>query len=153
MTASVDRRAERSARSLFGPKNLFAACILILLACCMARPLRDPDVWFHIVSGRWILSHHQVPTQDYWNMFGAGRPWRAYSWLSEILFARVERDVGLRGLVLLEIFTGFLFVASAARCYVSLSRSYIVGLLLTVLTALGCYWHISLRPQAFTWIL
>ena len=86
-------------------------------------------------------------------MFGAGLPWRAYSWLAEVSFAAVERGFGLRGLILFETCAVALFLLSVARCFVSLSRSYLIGIALTLLAALGCFWHLVLRPQALTWIL
>ncbi len=150
---SVARRARLLVPTSAGSKRLLAALLLLLIACCMARPLRDPDLWFHIVCGRWIVSHHEVPTQDYWNMFGAGRPWRAYSWLGQVLFALVERSVGLRGLISLELCTISLFLLASVWSLASTSRSLLLGFLLTLLSAVGCYWHISLRPQTLTWIL
>lgn len=73
----AERKVEPFHPGLWDLKSLALWAILIVVAACMARPLRDPDLWFHIVSGRWILSHQQVPTQDYWNMFGVGKPWRS----------------------------------------------------------------------------
>jgi len=45
------------------------------------------------------------------------------------------------------------FLAVTARCFILISRSFALGFLLTLLAAWGCYWHLTLRPQTFTWIL
>ena len=59
-------------------------CTLFLIATYVCTPIVDPDLWWHIVVGRWILAEKAVPTQDYWNLFGYGKPWIAYSWFSEV---------------------------------------------------------------------
>ena len=63
---------------------------LIAVGLYIAGPLVDPDLWWHITAGRWMIAHGEVPTVDYWNMFGVGKPWRAYSWSVEVIFAAVE---------------------------------------------------------------
>lgn len=126
--------------------------VVVCAGLYIATPLRDPDLWWHVVIGRWILAQHTVPTQDYWTMFGAGTPWKAYSWLIEVLFALVERNAGEQGLLLLQ--TLFAVALAFALCW-SLSRianDYFFGTLLGVFTTASTFSHFTLRPQSLVWI-
>src|SRR6267143_2108826 len=43
----------------------------------------DPDVWWHIKQGEFILTTGHVPTKDIYSLTLAGRPWTAYEWLGD----------------------------------------------------------------------
>ena len=62
-------------------------------------PIDDPDIWWHLRTGQWIIEHGQVPFQDPFSAYGAGKPWIAYSWLYEILVYGLFRAFGLVGIV------------------------------------------------------
>ena len=65
--------------------------------------ITDPDIWWHLRTGDWILAHHSVPFTDPFSSYGMGKPWAAYSWLFEVLSASVFARLGLMSIVLLEI--------------------------------------------------
>src|SRR5262249_60185281 len=48
-----------------------------------ARVLNDPDPYWHIVVGRWILAHGVVPNRDVFSATAAGTPWGPHEWLAE----------------------------------------------------------------------
>jgi hypothetical protein len=60
-------------------------------------PIEDPDIWWHLGTGQWIVAHGHVPIEDPFSVYGAGKPWIAYSWLFEILVYRLYRYFGLTG--------------------------------------------------------
>jgi len=118
-------------------------------------PVTDPDLWWHIVSGRWILAHHQFPVVDYWNMFGAGKPWRAYSWFIEIIFASIDQFAGgyrIYGLLILQMALSIGLALSIFYTLSKLAGDWAIGALLGVVTTVGCFDHFTLRPQTFVWI-
>jgi len=127
--------------------------VVVVAGCCLLQPIRDPDLWFHVVVGRWILAHKTLPAQDYWNVLAFGEPWRAYGWSNEIISAAIEQRFGLRGLVGLYAALAVAFVGSLAFCFGRLAGSFSRGLALGVVIAAGCYWHLSLRPQSVVWVL
>ena len=134
-------------------KKFLWSSLAIAIATCILRPLRDPDLWLHIVVGRWILANQRLPTVDYWNLFGAGTPWRAYSWTNEIVFAAAERLGGLQGLLALNLALLLLLVLALMYVFGRISGRAASGTFLGALAALGCYWHAALRPQTTAWIL
>ena len=50
----------------------------------------DPDLWWHLAIGNWIIAHGDIPASEHWNRFSIGDPFRAYSWSIEILFSFLE---------------------------------------------------------------
>jgi len=126
---------------------------LLFVACYITGPLVDPDLWWHIMAGRWILSHSAVPHQDYWSMFGQGQTWRAYSWSSEVLYALAERWWGLSGLLGLKFILAAVIVFSFAVTFTRLSGDGFVGALLAAFTSGACVSHFTLRPQSLVWAL
>jgi hypothetical protein len=49
--------------------------------------LRDPDSFWHIKVGQWILDHHALPHTDIYSFTRFGQPWISTAWLSQVLFA------------------------------------------------------------------
>ena len=55
------------------------------LLCLYAAIVNDPDVWWHLRAGEWMMQHHAVPQSDPFSVAGAGKPWVSYSWLYELI--------------------------------------------------------------------
>jgi len=62
----------------------------------------DPDIWWHLRTGQWIVQHGTVPTVDSFTSSEAGRPWIAYSWLFDVVVYGLYAAVGIRGLLVYE---------------------------------------------------
>ena len=81
---------------------------IILLYCYPALPLiargsiGDPDIWWHLRTGQWVLQHHAVPATDPFSQYGMGRPWVAYSWLYEVLIALLFAKFNLLGIFIYD---------------------------------------------------
>ncbi len=127
--------------------------LVVLIGSFLCRPFADPDLWWHIVVGRWIVAHRDVPHVDYWNMFGVGQPWRAYSWSNELVYALIDSWYKETGLVVLQLVLGCALAASIIWISGSLAGDYFLGMLPAVLTVVTCRSHFSLRPQTVVWIL
>ena len=39
--------------------------------------VRDPDIWWHVKTGDWIVEHAAVPHNGLFSWTAAGRPWVA----------------------------------------------------------------------------
>ena len=81
----------------------------LLYSCVEAMvPFIDPDIWWHLRTGQWMLSHVQVPATDPFSAYGSGKPWVAYSWLFEILVYALFTKLGLMGILLFTVSMSFL---------------------------------------------
>ena len=127
--------------------------LTVLTAAYITGPLEDPDLWWHLTVGRWILAHGEVPVVDLWNQYGIGKPWRAYSWSNEVVLAFTELTWGPWGLLTLKLLLAVGISVSFAAVYSVIARDGFIGVMLGVFTATACFNHFTLRPQSFVWIL
>jgi hypothetical protein len=67
--------------------------------CVHAACVNDPDIWWHLRTGQWIVQHQAVPHTDPFSRSGVSRPWAAYSWFFEVIVLGLFQRLGLAGLV------------------------------------------------------
>lgn len=84
-----------------------------VLACALAATAfqvwtADPDVFWHLKVGEWIVQNRAVPRVDVYSWSAYGQPWTAHEWLWEALMHLLYSALGLPGLWLL------VFVSAAA---------------------------------------
>jgi len=63
----------------------------------------DPDIWWHLRAGQWVLQNHAVPATDPFSSHGAGQPWVLYSWLFDAFMASALDRLGLVTIACYEI--------------------------------------------------
>lgn len=97
-TCYVTSRDERLYRLVVAPLT-FAIPVLVALK---APGLLDFDIWWHLRTGEWILDRGALPDSDPFSVFGAGKPYVAYSWLFDLIASLLYRTFGLVGLLVLE---------------------------------------------------
>ncbi len=72
--------------------------LLILLG---KRLLNDPDSYWHVAVGRWIVAQGAVPHVDPFSHTRPGAHWIAFEWLSEVAYAGAFALSGWPGVVIL----------------------------------------------------
>lgn len=66
------------------------------------KQIREPDIWWQLLSGRWMLEHGQVTHTDVFSYTMAGTRWVNVKWLYEVLIAGLEKLFGPEGVMLLQ---------------------------------------------------
>ena len=127
--------------------------VALLVGSYICLSVADPDLWWHIAIGKWIIAHGNVPVTDHWNMFGGELPWRAYSWSFEVLVAAIERTFGVDGLLLAQLGLGVLLATTLQATFGIIAKDKIIGCIFGVYSTVACYNHFTLRPQVLVWIL
>ena len=84
---------------------LMLVLVYAAVAIIVVRPVIDPDVWWHLRAGQWILEHRAVPWTDPFSSYGLGKAWIAYNWLFEVLLYELYRLLGLFGPLLYVVFS------------------------------------------------
>ena len=114
--------------------------------------LADPDIFWHIRTGQWILDHAQFPTVDFYSYTAFGKPWISTEWLSEIFYAVAFKFGGWRAVTILAV--------TACATMVALLYSYLLQQLRfsaaigwTVLTTVAISPHFLARPHLFAYVL
>ncbi|MGA8620279.1 MAG: hypothetical protein WB660_17370 [Candidatus Sulfotelmatobacter sp.] len=86
-------------KELLTTKNVFLVVLFLGLFAMAARNVTDPDLWWHLKTGQFIVAHKSVPRSDPFSYTRAGAPWVAHEWLSEVLLYELERTTGWGGLI------------------------------------------------------
>ncbi len=140
-------------RHISWPLLVFVTALLWMMALPQHHPsLGDPDSYWHLAAGRWILAHQAVPHGDPFSHSMPGSAWTTHEWLSQIIFAMAHARAGWSGMV------GLAAVAYAGMlAYVTrflLHRMQAVhALLFVVFTAYLTLSHLLARPHILAWPL
>ncbi|HVC40445.1 MAG TPA: hypothetical protein VND54_00545 [Candidatus Saccharimonadales bacterium] len=138
---------------LSDPRRALLAAILILTAGVGLDALSDPDVWWHIRLGDWIIEHHQIPAGELFAYTAFGNPLVAHEWLSETIFAALA---AAGGLLLVTMVMGLVAWSALGA---TVLRGHLRGagpVVLAIGLALGARVAepvLGTRPQVFTFAL
>ena len=122
--------------------------------------LNDPDVFWHIKVGEWILLNGAIPSVDYFSHTMLGAPWHAHEWLAQVLLALAYAQGGWAAVVIcasaavagaLALLTRYLlrfwepiYVLGAVALSFSLMAAHIVARPHVFMMPLLIVWGISL---------
>lgn len=82
-------------------KILYILCGLCAFVLGM-KQLREPDIWWQLLSGRWMLENGAVTRTDMFSYTMSGQPWINVKWLYEILIGLLEKAGGPEVILLLQ---------------------------------------------------
>lgn len=74
------------------------------------KQLREPDIWWQLLSGRWMLENNAITRTDMLSYTVEGTQWINVKWLYEVLAASLERGLGPHAVMLLQIIVNVLIV-------------------------------------------
>jgi hypothetical protein len=108
----------------------------------------DPDIWWHIRTGDWIIAHHAVPRYAIFSQH-IEQSWVAYSWLFDLLVSGLYRRFGLAGipgfLICLQVLISLTFLLAMRHFARSFWWSWIIASL-----AIYAFYVNPLRSLLFT---
>lgn len=131
------------------------ALMVAVGAECLVKRLYvlDPDVWWHVCVGSWIIQHRAFPQTGIFSRTAASHPWRAYSWGYEVLFSRAYEWFSFIGM---GIFGTALTVGAAVAVFFMLyriSRRFWIAWMLSAVVYSAFLFYIAPRPVFITAIL
>jgi len=132
------------------PGQLIVVAAFIVLLCVIVRRGGDPDIFWHLVTGQWMVDHHQLVSQDIFTFTVHGRRWIDPEYTTEIIAYLLFKAGGLT-LVSLGFaavtFAGFLLIWRRVR--IEKSNPVIAAVLIGVAGLAGAaVW--GPRPQMIT---
>jgi hypothetical protein len=143
----------RIPESLRSPQIAFAAILLFGLFGMTARPATDPDLWWHLRTGQWIVETGHVPHSDPFSFTRAGHAWVSHEWLSELVFYELWKHGGAAGLIVFSaIITTTGFMLLYLRCLLCGTEKHWAAAA-TAFGALASAPSWGVRPQMFTFTL
>ena len=134
--------------------NVFPVVLLLGLLGVTARPALDPDLWWHLRTGQWIVETGHVPHSDPFSFTRTGHAWVSHEWLSEVVFYELWKHGGAALLIVFSaIVTTAGFMVLYLRCLLFCGGKKHWAAAATVLGALASAASWGVRPQMFTFTL
>ncbi len=136
-----------TAKRLFTGADVATGAVFSAIGLLAFRPAIDPDVFWHLATGKWIWANNQIPKADPFSWTTPGRDWIAHEWLTEAIWRVVYRGggwgamVALTGLILMAT---FVLVRATAR---HLGAGPMSASVFTGLSALAGLHTWNVRPQ------
>ncbi len=97
--------------------RFFGGILLFGLLAMTARNAVDPDLWWHLRTGQWIVETGHVPHTDPFSFTRAGHAWVSHEWLSEVVFYELWKHGGPAALIVFSaIVTTAGFMLLYLRC-------------------------------------
>ena len=132
--------------------TLPATAILILgMIVTLMSDLADPDYFWHLRAGQWVIENGRLPVNDPFLWSQANTPWLHHGWLSDIGMFWIHTHVGSSAFSAL---IGLLFTLTLGVMY-WFSRQYAPEFISLLLVSLGAGvilpWA-GARPQSVTYL-
>ena len=131
--------------------TLLAAVVAALAAAfAVTLPASDPDLFWHLASGDWMLDHGRLLDHDVFSFTRAGAPYASGQWLGQLALALAFRAGGWVGIDVLRaalVGVGAFFLARAVL-RVQPHPAWAAPPLLAALLVTKIVW--GDRPQLFT---
>ena len=147
MSLSAHHLAERD-RAMIATLPLFVGVgVFGLLLVAGNRLLVDPDTFWQIAIGRWIVAHRDVPLVDTFSFTMQGQPWISTQWLAQVMYAQADAAWGWTGVVAMTALSIALTFALLAR-FLDRRLGEVPTLLLLSLAFVIALPHLLARPHA-----
>jgi hypothetical protein len=115
-----------------------------------AKPITDPDFWWHLRTGQYIVETISIPYTDIYSSLRFGSEWVTHEWLSEVFIYSVFRTLGYGGLIaIFSILITAAFWIVYQRCRKRGVHPYLAGFAL-LLGAAATMPTWGVRPQMFS---
>jgi len=66
-------------------RRLLAIVVMAVIFTLAAQPITDPDFWWHLKTGQYIVETRSIPHTDIFSTLRFGSEWVTHEWLSETL--------------------------------------------------------------------
>src|SRR3982751_4810289 len=73
---------------LLSARRLLVFVLLLILFMGAARPVFDPDFWWHLKTGQLIFETRTIPHADSFSFTARGAEWVTHEWLTELVMYR-----------------------------------------------------------------
>lgn len=126
--------------------------ILIFLIKVVNGQFDDPDFYWHLKTGEYIVAHGVLPQADIFSYTNPGKPWVLHEWLFQVLIYFVHARGGDLGV---KVFVALMLTACFGLCY-AICKKILAGdkakALIVALWFCSIITSVSPRPHLFTFL-
>jgi hypothetical protein len=129
--------------------SLLGVVVFVLLLTLL--PLTDPDYFWHLKTGEYIVDHAGLPAGDVFSHTRAGHPWVLHEWLFEVLLYATSAAFGATGV---RVLAATLIVGALALSFTTAERVASAATAWPPLVIGACAFASGMapRPQLLTYV-
>lgn len=130
-------------------KKIVLALFYSILLLFLINKLTDPDLWWHLRSGQYIMDNGVIPKADVFSYTASGREWIDLHWLFQAViysfykYAGPDSVILLQALVMTAVFSIFFWLRFE-------SRNLLFTVIVFLAAVLACQERFLVRPEMFT---
>src|SRR6185503_8264847 len=64
-------------------RRLLVVVFMLVIFAAAARPIKDPDFYWHLKTGQYLFETRSIPSVDIFSNSKFGSEWVTHEWLSE----------------------------------------------------------------------
>ena len=132
-TLKATKQAHRLIDTIKSSRRLLVVVFMLVIFAAAARPIKDPDFYWHLKTGQYLLETGSIPRTDIFSNSKFGSEWVTHEWLSELFMFSIFRVLGYAGLI--AVFAAIItttFSLAYRRCQEVAPHPYIAGFALLV---------------------
>jgi hypothetical protein len=135
---------------MFGSTRQTVTIALMLHIFLMPiRTIEDPDLWWHLKTGQYIIETKTIPHTDIYSHTSVGKEWVAHEWLSEVMMYAIYRSMGWAGLFFIfSLLVVLSFWIAYTRCRKDAPPLVVAAII--VVAQMAAMPTIAPRPRIFT---
>lgn len=120
----------------------------VLAASGFFVPEINPDLFWHLSAGRFMVQHQAIPRVDFLSHTMAGQPWYDFEWLTQLVYYAAYALGGYAGFILLRtVLLGALLAAALSLLKLFGLRDWVRGAAALFIMKGQ---NLSLRPDLFS---
>jgi hypothetical protein len=132
-TREATTQRHRLLNMILSSRRLLVIVFMSVIFAAASRPIRDPDFYWHLKTGEYLVETRSIPKTDIFSTSKFGSEWVTHEWLSELFMYSIFRWLGYAGLIaaFAAIITAT-FILAYRRCKEVAPHPYIAGFALIV---------------------
>jgi len=136
--------------TMLSSRRLLVIVFMLVIFAAASRPIKDPDFYWHLKTGQYLLETRTIPSVDMFSWTRFGSEWVTHEWLSELFMFAIFRVLGYGGLIVMfSLVITAAFKIAYRRCKEVADHPYVAGFALIVGAAATMpTWGV--RPQMFS---
>lgn len=81
------------------------SCLFLMLPLVLIKhaTIGDPDIWWHLRAGEWMIQHGSIIRFDPFSASTLGKPWAEYSWLFDVVADWIVTRADLVSVIWFEV--------------------------------------------------
>lgn len=127
--------------------------IVLLVACSLGlKELIEPDLWWYMRTGEWILENVQVPSTDFLSYTHFGAEWINVKWLYEVLIYAFSKIGGPEFVSVFQSIVNILIAWTLYEVYKQFTSARKTGVwaFVTITAFAICSYRMTARPETIS---